>query len=150
MEASANHAAAAESYPVRPLRLIVPGWYGAPNVKWLSEIVAQQDPYMGKFQTRWYRTLREENIGGVRVVKAFAQEQRQLRRFNGLWEHNKTREIPAFERRRMLRDERHRLVSEVRRRDGTSQREINAWLNRKLGITSVDDALLAIAAGAVA
>ena len=24
-----------------PLRLIVPGWYGAPNVKWLSEIVAQ-------------------------------------------------------------------------------------------------------------
>ena len=28
-----------------PLRLIVPGWYGAPNVKWLSEIVAQQDQY---------------------------------------------------------------------------------------------------------
>lgn len=52
------------------------------------------------------------------------------------------REIPAFERRRMLRDERHRLVSEVRRRDGSSHREINAWLNRKLGITSVDDASL--------
>ena len=32
-----------------------------------------------------------------------------------------------------LRDERHRLVSEVRRRDGTSHREINAWLNRKVG-----------------
>ncbi|MDP1601733.1 MAG: molybdopterin-dependent oxidoreductase, partial [Legionella sp.] len=30
-----------------PLRLVVPGWYGAPNVKWLSEIVVQQDPYMG-------------------------------------------------------------------------------------------------------
>jgi hypothetical protein len=41
-----------------------------------------------------------------------------------------------------LRDERHRLVSEVRRRDGTSHREINAWLNRKLGITSVDKATL--------
>ena len=47
-----------------PLRLIVPGWYGAPNVKWLSEIVAQSDPYMGKFQTHWYRTLKGEMING--------------------------------------------------------------------------------------
>ncbi len=47
-----------------PLRLIVPGWYGAPNVKWLSEIVALQDPYMGKFQTHWYRTLKGEMING--------------------------------------------------------------------------------------
>jgi superfamily II DNA or RNA helicase len=52
-------------------------------------------------------------------------------------------EVPAFERRARLRSERHRLVSEVRRRDGTSHREINAWLNRRLGITSVDDATLA-------
>jgi hypothetical protein len=52
------------------------------------------------------------------------------------------RAIPAFERRAQLRDERHRLVSEVRRRDGTSHREINAWLNRKLGITSVEQATL--------
>jgi superfamily II DNA or RNA helicase len=52
-------------------------------------------------------------------------------------------QVPAFERRARLRDERHRLVSEVRRRDGTSHREINAWLNRKLGITSVEQATLA-------
>jgi superfamily II DNA or RNA helicase len=51
--------------------------------------------------------------------------------------------MPAFERRARLRDERHRLVSEVRRKDGTSHREINAWLNRKLGITSVEQATLA-------
>jgi superfamily II DNA or RNA helicase len=50
--------------------------------------------------------------------------------------------VPAFERRARLRDERHRLVSEVRRRDGTSHREINAWLNRALGITSVEQATL--------
>ena len=50
--------------------------------------------------------------------------------------------LPAFERRARLRDERHRLVSEVRRRDGSSHREINAWLNRKLGITSVEQASL--------
>jgi len=52
------------------------------------------------------------------------------------------RTIPAFERRAQLRDERHRLVSEVRRRDGISHQEINAWLNRKLGIASVEQATL--------
>jgi superfamily II DNA or RNA helicase len=50
---------------------------------------------------------------------------------------------PAFERRTRLREERHRLVSELRRRDGTSHREVNAWLNRKLGISKVDEATLA-------
>lgn len=53
-----------------------------------------------------------------------------------------SREVPAFERRALLRSERHRLVSEVRRRDGTSHREINAWLNRRLGIASVEEATL--------
>ena len=47
-----------------PLRLIMPGWYGAPNVKWLSEIVAQEDQYLGKFQANWYRTLKGEMING--------------------------------------------------------------------------------------
>jgi DMSO/TMAO reductase YedYZ molybdopterin-dependent catalytic subunit len=47
-----------------PLRLLVPGWYGAPNVKWLSEIHAQADQYLGKFQARWYRTLKGEMING--------------------------------------------------------------------------------------
>ncbi|HWF36740.1 MAG TPA: DEAD/DEAH box helicase [Solirubrobacteraceae bacterium] len=49
---------------------------------------------------------------------------------------------PAFERRAVLRGERHRLVAEVRRRDGSSHREINAWLNRRVGITRVEDATL--------
>jgi superfamily II DNA or RNA helicase len=49
---------------------------------------------------------------------------------------------PAFERRAVLRAERHRLVSEVRRRDGSSHRDTNAWLNRKLGISKVQDATL--------
>ena len=47
-----------------PLRLIVPGWYGTPNVKWLSQIHAQEDQYLGKYQARWYRTLRGEMIDG--------------------------------------------------------------------------------------
>jgi DMSO/TMAO reductase YedYZ molybdopterin-dependent catalytic subunit len=47
-----------------PLRLIVPGWYGVANVKWLSEIHVQDDAYLGKYQARWYRTLRGEMIDG--------------------------------------------------------------------------------------
>jgi DMSO/TMAO reductase YedYZ molybdopterin-dependent catalytic subunit len=47
-----------------PLRLIVPGWYGVTNVKWLSEIYLQEDEYLGKYQARWYRTLRGEMING--------------------------------------------------------------------------------------
>ena len=50
-----------------PLRLIVPGWYGVANVKWLSRIHVQDDPYMGKFQSRWYRTMHEEKIDGETV-----------------------------------------------------------------------------------
>jgi superfamily II DNA or RNA helicase len=50
--------------------------------------------------------------------------------------------VPAFERRAQLRAERHRLVCELRRRDGESHREINAWVNRRLGIASVEDATL--------
>jgi superfamily II DNA or RNA helicase len=48
----------------------------------------------------------------------------------------------AFERRAALRAERHRLVSELRRLDGRSQREINSWLNRATNVTRVDDATI--------
>ena len=47
-----------------PLRLVVPGWYGVSNVKWLSEIHVQEERYLGKFQTRWYRTFKGEMIDG--------------------------------------------------------------------------------------
>jgi DMSO/TMAO reductase YedYZ molybdopterin-dependent catalytic subunit len=47
-----------------PLRLVVPGWYGVANVKWLSQIHIQEDAYLGKYQARWYRTVRGEVIDG--------------------------------------------------------------------------------------
>jgi DMSO/TMAO reductase YedYZ molybdopterin-dependent catalytic subunit len=47
-----------------PLRLLVPGWYGAPNVKWLAQIHVQEDQFLGKYQARWYRTLKGVMIGG--------------------------------------------------------------------------------------
>ncbi|HEV2753331.1 MAG TPA: DEAD/DEAH box helicase family protein [Solirubrobacteraceae bacterium] len=51
-------------------------------------------------------------------------------------------EVPAYERRARLRDRRHALVSQLRREDGRSHRDINAWLNRATGISRVDDASL--------
>jgi DMSO/TMAO reductase YedYZ molybdopterin-dependent catalytic subunit len=47
-----------------PLRLLNPGWYGVSNVKWLSQIHVQAEQYLGKFQARWYRTLKGEMIDG--------------------------------------------------------------------------------------
>jgi superfamily II DNA or RNA helicase len=49
---------------------------------------------------------------------------------------------PAFERRASLRAQRHRLVAELRRRDGASHREINAWVNRQVGVASVQEATI--------
>ena len=47
-----------------PLRLLVPGWYGVANVKWVSQIRVQEDAYTGKYQTWWYRTIKGELIDG--------------------------------------------------------------------------------------
>lgn len=46
-----------------PLRLIMPGWYGVANVKWLSEIHLQEDRFLGNFQARWYRSV--VGVGGT-------------------------------------------------------------------------------------
>jgi DMSO/TMAO reductase YedYZ molybdopterin-dependent catalytic subunit len=40
-----------------PVRLIMPGWYGVCNVKWLSEVHLQEDRYLGNYQARWYRSV---------------------------------------------------------------------------------------------
>ena len=47
-----------------PLRLIVPGWYGVANVKWLAEVHLQEARYLGNYQARWYRSLRGEGGSG--------------------------------------------------------------------------------------
>jgi DMSO/TMAO reductase YedYZ molybdopterin-dependent catalytic subunit len=46
-----------------PVRLMMPGWYGVANVKWLSEVHLQEERFLGNFQARWYRTLRA--VGGT-------------------------------------------------------------------------------------
>jgi DMSO/TMAO reductase YedYZ molybdopterin-dependent catalytic subunit len=52
-------------YHGKPVRLIVPGWYGVANVKWLTQIHVQSTRYMGKFTGRDYVTLKKDNVGGV-------------------------------------------------------------------------------------
>jgi DMSO/TMAO reductase YedYZ molybdopterin-dependent catalytic subunit len=47
-----------------PVRLIMPGWYGVANVKWLGEVRLQEDRYLGNYQARWYRSLRGEGGSG--------------------------------------------------------------------------------------
>ena len=64
-----------------PLRLLVPGWYGVSNVKWLSEIHAQEEKYVGKFQTRWYRTVRTEMVDGQLQVSETEVTHMQLKSF---------------------------------------------------------------------
>jgi DMSO/TMAO reductase YedYZ molybdopterin-dependent catalytic subunit len=64
-----------------PLRLLVPGWYGVANVKWLANIHVQEDPYLGKYQARWYRTLRGEMIDGELKWKETGVTHMQLKSF---------------------------------------------------------------------
>jgi DMSO/TMAO reductase YedYZ molybdopterin-dependent catalytic subunit len=51
-------------YHGAPLRLVVPGWYGVANVKWLSQIHVQDRRFMGRFMGRDYVTLSKQDIGG--------------------------------------------------------------------------------------
>jgi DMSO/TMAO reductase YedYZ molybdopterin-dependent catalytic subunit len=71
-----------------PLRLIVPGWYGVSNVKWLSEIHVQEERYLGKFQARWYRTFKGEMIDGEMKWVETAISHMQLKSYIARVTHN--------------------------------------------------------------
>ncbi len=62
-----------------PVRLVMPGWYGVANVKWLAQIHVQEARYLGKFQARWYRTLRGEMIDGEMMWKETAISRLRLK-----------------------------------------------------------------------
>jgi len=47
----------------RPVRLLIPGYYGVSNVKWLTQIHVQDRRYMGRFMGRDYVTLKKEMVG---------------------------------------------------------------------------------------
>jgi len=52
-----------------PLRLVVPGWYGMGNVKWLARITVVDEPFTG-FQNSWaYRLRSGPDEEGVPVTR---------------------------------------------------------------------------------
>ena len=46
-----------------PVRLIVPGWYGVANVKWLNRIELSPRRFMGRFMGRDYVTIMGRQVG---------------------------------------------------------------------------------------
>ena len=52
------------------------------------------------------------------------------------------RGVPLYQRRRDLRGERHRLISELARKRRWQHSQANAWINGKVGISRVDDATI--------
>ena len=51
-----------------PVRLIVPGWYGMTNVKWLRRITAVRKPFVG-YQMWAYQLRQHEEDEGVRIQR---------------------------------------------------------------------------------
>jgi DMSO/TMAO reductase YedYZ molybdopterin-dependent catalytic subunit len=82
-----------------PVRLVVPGWYGMTNVKWLAAITAVDEPFTGYQQDRSYRMRQEEDDEGRAVTR---MQPRALLLPPG---------IPDFAtRHRLLRHEEHELT----------------------------------------
>jgi len=52
-----------------PLRLVVPGWYGMTNVKWLHRITLLDAPFEGYQQAQGYRMRRSEDELGTPVTR---------------------------------------------------------------------------------
>ena len=54
-----------------PLRLVVPGWYGMTNVKWLASIRVVDEPFTGYQQVRGYRFRQDDDDAGEPVTRMF-------------------------------------------------------------------------------
>jgi DMSO/TMAO reductase YedYZ molybdopterin-dependent catalytic subunit len=79
-----------------PLRLVVPGWYGMANVKWLSRITVLEEPFTGYQNARGYRLRQEPEQDGVPLTRMAVRalmippgipDFATRRRFAGLTEH---------------------------------------------------------------
>jgi sulfane dehydrogenase subunit SoxC len=54
-----------------PLRLLVPGWYGMTNVKWLSRITVLDKPFTGYQQARGYRLRQDPDEPGEPLSRIY-------------------------------------------------------------------------------
>ena len=52
-----------------PLRLVVPGWYGMTNVKWLTAVTVLDHPFTGYQQEHSYRLRDDEDDDGIPLTR---------------------------------------------------------------------------------
>ncbi len=52
-----------------PLRLLVPGWYGMTNVKWLTRLTLVDEPFAGYQQARGYRLRQTDDEEGTPLTR---------------------------------------------------------------------------------
>jgi sulfane dehydrogenase subunit SoxC len=52
-----------------PLRLVVPGWYGMQNVKWLTRITVLEEPFAGYQNAVGYRMYEADGLPGAPVTR---------------------------------------------------------------------------------
>jgi DMSO/TMAO reductase YedYZ molybdopterin-dependent catalytic subunit len=54
-----------------PLRVLVPGWYGMTNVKWLTQITLLTEPFAGYQQARGYRLRQTDDEAGEPLSRIY-------------------------------------------------------------------------------
>jgi DMSO/TMAO reductase YedYZ molybdopterin-dependent catalytic subunit len=62
-----------------PVRMLVPGWYGVCNAKWLNHIQVQDRRFMGRFMARDYVTLIERKDGDQTIWEETSVSRIQLK-----------------------------------------------------------------------
>jgi DMSO/TMAO reductase YedYZ molybdopterin-dependent catalytic subunit len=62
-----------------PVRLLVPGWYGVCNAKWLNHLQIQDTRFMGRFMARDYVTLMEKKDGDQTIWEETSVSRIQLK-----------------------------------------------------------------------
>jgi len=62
-----------------PVRLLIPGWYGVCNAKWLNHIQVQDRRFMGRFMARDYVTLMERKDGDQTIWEETSVSRIQLK-----------------------------------------------------------------------
>jgi DMSO/TMAO reductase YedYZ molybdopterin-dependent catalytic subunit len=74
-----------------PVRVVIPGWYGVQNVKWLNGLEVSNERFMGRFQARDYVTIMGRKSGdktewvetSVTKIRTKSMIARVTRRRNG-------------------------------------------------------------------
>jgi len=62
-----------------PVRMLVPGWYGVCNAKWMNHIQVQDRRFMGRFMARDYVTLIERKDGDQTIWEETSVSRIQLK-----------------------------------------------------------------------